>query len=58
MGKRVPYGRVDLKSVREDGMLYIDKTMYLEKLEQNNVFTYKVKKIRKINAYKYACILL
>ena len=40
MGKRVPYGRVDLKSVREDGMLYIDKTMYLEKLEQNNVLIY------------------
>lgn len=40
MGKRVPYGRVDLKSVREDGLLYIDKTMYLEKLEQNNVLIY------------------
>ena len=40
MGKRVPYGRVDLKSVREDGMLYIDKTMYWEKLEQNNVLIY------------------
>ena len=40
MGKRVPYGRVDLKSVREDGMLYIDKTMYLEKLEQNNILIY------------------
>ena len=40
MGKRVPYGRVDLKSVREEGLLYIDKTMYLEKLEQNNVLIY------------------
>ena len=40
MGKRVPYGRVDLKSVREDGLLYIDKTMYIEKLEQNNVLIY------------------
>ena len=40
MGKRVPYGRVDLKSVREDGLLYIDETMYIEKLEQNNVLIY------------------
>ena len=40
MGKKVPYGRVDLKSVREDGLLYIDKTMYIEKLEQNNVLIY------------------
>ncbi len=40
MGKRIPYGRVDLKSVREDGLLYIDKTMYIEKLEQNNVLIY------------------
>ena len=40
MRKRVPYGRVDLKSVREEGLLYIDKTMYIEKLEQNNVLIY------------------
>ncbi len=41
MGKRVPYGRADLKSIREEGLLYIDKTMYIEKLEEhkNVIFT-------------------
>ena len=41
MGKRVPYGRVDFKSIRQEGFLYIDKTMYIEKLEANNavIFT-------------------
>ena len=40
MGKRVPYGRVDLKSIREEGFLYIDKTMYIEKLEANNAIIF------------------
>ena len=41
MGKRVPYGRADLKSIREEGLLYIDKTMYIEKLEEHKavIFT-------------------
>ena len=40
MGKRVPYGRVDFKSIREEGFLYIDKTMYIEKLEANNAIIF------------------
>ena len=33
MGMKVPYGEVDLKSIRKEGYIYIDKTMYIEKLE-------------------------
>ena len=31
--KKVPYGISDYKTLQEDGYLYVDKTMYLEKLE-------------------------
>ncbi len=40
MGMKVPYGKADFKSVREEGYLYIDKTPYIEKLEQNNIVIY------------------
>ncbi len=40
MGKRVPYGRVDFKAIREEELLYIDKTMYIEKLESNNAIIF------------------
>ena len=30
---KVHYGEVDLKSIRKEGYIYIDKTMYIEKLE-------------------------
>lgn len=41
MGLKVPYGEVDLKSIRKEGYIYIDKTMYIEKLEQEKkaIFT-------------------
>ena len=34
MGMKVPYGEVDLKKIRTEGYIYIDKTMYIEKLSQ------------------------
>lgn len=36
MGNR----EVDFKSIRTEGYLYIDKTMYIEKLEQNKKIIY------------------
>ena len=41
MGMKVPYGEVDFKRIRTEGYIYIDKTMYIEKLEDNSkiVFT-------------------
>ena len=31
--KKVPYGISDYKELQEGGYLYVDKTMYLERLE-------------------------
>ena len=31
---KVPYGIADLKKIRTEGYLYIDKTMYLEEFEK------------------------
>lgn len=41
MGMKVPYGEVDFKKIREEGYIYIDKTKYIEKLEENSkiIFT-------------------
>ena len=33
--KRIPYGIIDYKTLKEEGYLYIDKTMYLSKLEES-----------------------
>ena len=40
MGLKVPYGEVDFKRIRTEGYIYIDKTMYIEKLEQNKKIIY------------------
>ena len=40
MELKIPYGEVDLKKIRENGYLYIDKTMYIEKLEKNSKVIY------------------
>lgn len=40
MDLKIPYGEVDLKKIREEGYLYIDKTMYIEKLEKNSKLIY------------------
>ena len=40
MNLRVPYGEVDIKKIRTEGYLYIDKTMYIEKLEKNSKIIY------------------
>lgn len=40
MGMKVPYGEVDFKKIREEGYIYIDKTMYIEKLEFNSKLVY------------------
>ena len=40
MELKIPYGEVDLKKIREEGYLYIDKTMYIEKLEKNSKLIY------------------
>ena len=37
---KVPYGMADFKEVRENGYIYIDKTKYIEKLEENKVLIY------------------
>ena len=34
MKMKVPYGIADLKKIRTEGYLYVDKTMYLEELEK------------------------
>lgn len=41
MGMKVPYGEADFKTIRTEGYIYIDKTMYIEKLESNKklIFT-------------------
>ena len=40
MGLKVPYGEVDFKRIRTEEYIYIDKTMYIEKLEQNSKIIY------------------
>lgn len=40
MGMKVPYGEVDFRTIRTEGYLYIDKTMYIEKLESNKKVIY------------------
>ena len=40
MGMKVPYGEVDFKAIRTEGYIYIDKTMYIDKLEQNKKVIY------------------
>ena len=40
MGMKVPYGEVDFKAIRKEGYIYIDKTMYIEKLESNKKVIY------------------
>ena len=40
MGMKVPYGEVDFKALRTEGYIYIDKTMYIEKLESNKKVVY------------------
>ena len=38
---KIPYGISDYKKIKEDGYYYVDKTMYLEKLEEvGSVLTY------------------
>ena len=39
---KVPYGEADFYSIRTQGYIYIDKTTYIEKLEQNKkvIFIY------------------
>ena len=37
---KVPYGEADFYAVRTQGYLYIDKTKYIENLEQNKKVTY------------------
>ncbi len=34
--KKIPYGISDYKKLKEKNLMYVDKTMYLEKLENNN----------------------
>ena len=51
---KVPYGEADFKAIRTEGYIYIDKTMYIEKLEKNKKGNiHKTKKIWKINVNKY-----
>lgn len=33
---KIPYGMSNFKAMREEGYLYVDKTMYIEKLERLN----------------------
>ena len=40
MGMKVPYGESDFKTIRKEGYIYIDKTMYIEKLETNKKVIY------------------
>lgn len=38
---KIPYGIIDYKKLQEEGYYYVDKTMYLERLENvGNVLTY------------------
>ena len=37
---KVPYGIADFKKIREQGYVYIDKTKYIEKLEENDIVIY------------------
>ena len=39
-GLKVPYGESDYKKIRENGYIYIDKTKYLEKLEEQSYQIY------------------
>ncbi len=34
--KKIPYGKIDYQKLIEDNCYYVDKTMYLEKLENND----------------------
>ena len=40
MGKKVPYGEADFKAIRKEDYIYIDKTQYIEKLENNKKIVY------------------
>ena len=33
---KIPYGEADYKTLIEENYIYIDKTMYIEKLEQKD----------------------
>ena len=39
-GLKVPYGSSDFKSIRTEGYIYIDKTKYLDRLEEQKYVIY------------------
>lgn len=41
--KRIPYGMMDFVSVREDNCYYVDKTPYIEKIEEANKFFFFIR---------------
>ena len=41
--KRLPYGVCDFRSVREENLYYVDKTMYLSKLEEVGRFLFFIR---------------
>ena len=59
MNLKMPYGISNYEKIVNDGYYYVDKTMYIEKLEaQRAVIFTRPRRFRKINANKYASILL
>ncbi len=46
--KRIPYGMMNFVDVREDDCYYVDKTRFIEKIENaNRFFLHPPEKIRK-----------
>ena len=41
--KRIPYGISNFRQVRRDNMYYVDKTMYIERLEQAGNFLFLIR---------------
>ena len=33
--RQIPYGEANFETIRKENWIYVDKTMYIEKLEQN-----------------------
>jgi len=40
---KIPYGVADVKTIRNEGLYYVDKTMYLAKLEERDRFVFFVR---------------
>lgn len=59
--RKLPNGMSNYEAIVKDNRIYVDKTMYIEKMEQlsdRTIMFFASKKIRENSIYKYTRILL